>query len=864
MDPSQAGAGEYAPFEPHPLLQQPILYIAGLPPTFTEADLPPVFEFCTPYRPRLNKDGSGTGSIEFKSLLVAEKALVTLSARPLATLPPQTILTLSPFPLNYLPQPGSLPTPTAVARLVKHLPPDLGDVDLFELFRPYGPLVSVRRHTAFGRDTGLVEYWREEDAQRGEQAVHCADVGGYTVAVQPYNPRRAGPQRGVDVNAPAFIPRSGSQPMGMGMGMGMGGFPAPPSMPSLSSGPQTPTSPYSTVYTSPRAPLGNFEGQSPVGVGGPGVFAHGPGQQVQLAPLSGPGSTSASGLIDPCNLFIKNLDFEVDSHMLFEAFKHFGRIVSARVMRNDQGTSKGFGFVSYQTPEEAAQALHVMDGTMMNNKQIVVRLHEPKALRQEKLRERFSGNKRAQRQSGGASPVHSDGTGEEASEGQPAARPRRGSGSYYAAALQGNIVLHQDELSSLSPVVRREVLHGELSRRLKELDSPVTEDEAPGIIDALLGLPLDMIVEGLRSKDGLEALAARVRGEAAQAVPAEAQSISEQTAVEEEDAADLAEDATPQPQKNEGIEREGAPKHLELPEPERPGPSPTQGVPLGLSASAPEHPSSPVSLPAQATTKPLTPSPHAGSNAAQTPTTEREKLRAKVVELGAIPDSEVDEILDLLMTLSKKERALCAFNAEYLRLKVDGAREVVLAANGQEGEQEGEQEGDEDGSADRMVTSPAIAGNGKPGPPTPQITKIVDDTQEGPLAPTPTRPIVSPLTPSPSQPSYTLETLAALPAAEIMRIIRTPNSAGLPLPKADPEVIRSTDSWMDQLDQKQEYDRKQKLGEKLHKMLKGFGMRNAAKIAIALMDQDDLRSLAHLANEYPMVLREKAQKVASK
>jgi hypothetical protein len=32
---------------------------------------------------------------------------------------------------------------------------------------------------------------------------------------------------------------------------------------------------------------------------------HGPGQQVQLAPPSGPGSNSHSGLIDPCNLFCK-------------------------------------------------------------------------------------------------------------------------------------------------------------------------------------------------------------------------------------------------------------------------------------------------------------------------------------------------------------------------------------------------------------------------------------------------------------------------------------------------------------------------------------------------------------------------------
>ncbi|EJU02160.1 hypothetical protein DACRYDRAFT_115923 [Dacryopinax primogenitus] len=838
-------------FDSHPLLQQPILYIAGLPPNYAEAEIAPIFEFCIPYKPRLAKDGSGTGAhistcihltfssltgvIEFKTLLTAEKALVTLSARPLPSLPPQSVIVLSPFPPNAFPSPNALPTPTAVARLVKHLPPDLGDADLFELFRPFGPLVSVRRHTAFGRDTGLVEFWSEEHAQRAEQAVHCADVGGYTVAVQPYNPRRAAGSGRPDVNAPPFVPRSVSGPMGVPMG----GFPPAPSMgslPSLSSGPQTPTSPYSSaLYTSPRAPLGSFDPQSPVGVQSQ-VFVHGPGQQIQLAPLSGPGSTSSSGLIDPCNLFIKNLDFDVDSHMLFEAFKQFGRIVSARVMRNDQGTSKGFGFVSFQTPDEASTALQIMDGSMLNNKQIVVRLHEPKALRQEKLRERFSG-KRGARASGGASPVHSDGTGgEEGIQAEaPAPRPRRGSGSYFAAALQGNIVLHQDELSSLSPVVRREVLHGELSRRLKELDNPVPDEEAPSVIEALIGMPLDVIVEGLRSKEGLEALTARVRGEAAQAAQAEEEYLEE--------------GMTPHAPSH-GIERERAPSHLELPEqmlPQRPGPSPTQGVPLGLSASAPEHPSSPVSLPAQATTKPLTPAPQGGSSAGQTPTTEREKLHFKVTELGSVPEAEVDEVVDLLMTLTKKERALCAFNTEYLRGKVSGAREVVLAANGEET--------DSLADAGPVAATPPEEGNGKALPTTPQPV----------VAPTPTRPIVSSLTPSPAaQPSYTLETLAALPAAEIMRVIRTPNSSGLPLPKVDADVIRSTDSWMDSLEGKADWDRKQKLGEKLHKLLKGFGMRSAAKIAIALMDQEDLRSLAHLVNEYPMVLREKAQKVPVK
>ena len=50
-------------------------------------------------------------------------------------------------------------------------------------------------------------------------------------------------------------------------------------------------------YSPPRA--SPFHARSPL------PFIHGPGQQVQLAPLHGPGSNSHSGLIDPCNLFCK-------------------------------------------------------------------------------------------------------------------------------------------------------------------------------------------------------------------------------------------------------------------------------------------------------------------------------------------------------------------------------------------------------------------------------------------------------------------------------------------------------------------------------------------------------------------------------
>jgi polyadenylate-binding protein len=49
-------------------------------------------------------------------------------------------------------------------------------------------------------------------------------------------------------------------------------------------------------------------------------FVHGPGQQVQPA---APG-TSHSGLIDPCNLFCKDLDLSIDSNGLFSHFRRVG------------------------------------------------------------------------------------------------------------------------------------------------------------------------------------------------------------------------------------------------------------------------------------------------------------------------------------------------------------------------------------------------------------------------------------------------------------------------------------------------------------------------------------------------------------
>lgn len=141
----------------------------------------------------------------------AEMALATLQNRPIAGVTPHALLVLSPYPPTT--PPTALPPPSASPRLVKHLPPDYTDTQLFNLFRPYGALASVRTQAQFGKDTGVVEFWREEDARRAEEALQYADVEGQSIAVQIFQQRRtSGNVSEFNVTAPAFVPSGSGYP----------------------------------------------------------------------------------------------------------------------------------------------------------------------------------------------------------------------------------------------------------------------------------------------------------------------------------------------------------------------------------------------------------------------------------------------------------------------------------------------------------------------------------------------------------------------------------------------------------------------------------------------------------------------------
>lgn len=93
-------------------------------------------------------------------------------------------------------------------------------------------------------------------------------------------------------------------------------------------------------------------------------------------------------------MYVKNLDEQVDDDKLRQEFAVHGTISSARVMRDDKGASKGFAFVCYSTPEEAAKAVSEMNGKLVGAKPVYVALAQRKDARRAMLEAQFTSRMR--------------------------------------------------------------------------------------------------------------------------------------------------------------------------------------------------------------------------------------------------------------------------------------------------------------------------------------------------------------------------------------------------------------------------------------------------------------------------------------
>lgn len=63
------------------------------------------------------------------------------------------------------------------------------------------------------------------------------------------------------------------------------------------------------------------------------------------------------------NVYMKNLDADVNEDLLREKFSEFGKIVSLAIAKDENGLCKGYAFVNFDKPEDARRAAETMNGT---------------------------------------------------------------------------------------------------------------------------------------------------------------------------------------------------------------------------------------------------------------------------------------------------------------------------------------------------------------------------------------------------------------------------------------------------------------------------------------------------------------------
>ncbi|XP_043707506.1 polyadenylate-binding protein 7-like isoform X2 [Telopea speciosissima] len=89
------------------------------------------------------------------------------------------------------------------------------------------------------------------------------------------------------------------------------------------------------------------------------------------------------------NLYMKNLDPDITEEFLLEKFSDFGKITNLVILKDNNGNSRGFGFVNFDNPDDAKQAMESMNGTQLGSKALYVARAQKKAEREQILHHQF-------------------------------------------------------------------------------------------------------------------------------------------------------------------------------------------------------------------------------------------------------------------------------------------------------------------------------------------------------------------------------------------------------------------------------------------------------------------------------------------
>ncbi len=92
-------------------------------------------------------------------------------------------------------------------------------------------------------------------------------------------------------------------------------------------------------------------------------------------------------------VFVGSLSWDTTDDSLRQAFSQAGNVLTANVITDRfSGRSRGFGFVEYDTEEEANKSIELWNGKELDGRPIVVNLARPQGDREERPRRPSGGS----------------------------------------------------------------------------------------------------------------------------------------------------------------------------------------------------------------------------------------------------------------------------------------------------------------------------------------------------------------------------------------------------------------------------------------------------------------------------------------
>jgi polyadenylate-binding protein len=368
--------------------QSASLYVGDLNPTISEANLFDIFKAIGPVasirvcRDAVTRRSLGYAYVNFHSVADAERALEILN---------YTLIKGRPCRIMWSHRDPSIRRSGQGNIFIKNLDKSIDNKTLCDTFSTFGNILSCKVVTdpkGNSKGYGFVHYETRESADQAIQKVHGKMLNGKIVYVGPFVSRKErSPGSDPEMFTNVYIKNLGENYSDEDLKRDFGVYGNIQSA-ILMKDPRDQARQFGFInyelHENAQKAVeelnGRKLGEREVYVGRAQKRAE---REAYLRKLREERAQKYQGI----NLYVKNLDDSVNDEELEKMFSAlgFGQITSSKVMTDDKGNTRGFGFVCYTNQEDANKAISEMNGKMVNNKPIYVSLAERKEVRTAKL-----------------------------------------------------------------------------------------------------------------------------------------------------------------------------------------------------------------------------------------------------------------------------------------------------------------------------------------------------------------------------------------------------------------------------------------------------------------------------------------------